>query len=96
MERSGEVGALGLFEVLMSVAYGKAKAWNGKPFHNICFDVREGTHVWFWHDKWCGDGDPRPALGLGHLGDCLGPPTRERPPNFGAKIEIYIFLKYFF
>ena len=36
------------------------------------------------------------ALGLGHLGNCLGPPTRERPPNFGAKIEIYIFFKYFF
>jgi len=29
---------------------------------------------------------PRPALGLGHLGHCLGPLTRERPPNFGAKI----------
>ena len=34
---------------------------------------------------------PGPALGLGHLGNHLGPPTRERPPNFGAKIEIYIF-----
>ena len=35
------------------------------------------------------------ALGLGHLGNCLGPP-RERPPNFGAKIEIYIFFFNFF
>ena len=33
-----------------------------------------------------------PTLGLGHLGNCLGPPTRERPPNFGAKIEIYIYI----
>ena len=32
----------------------------------------------------------RPALGLSHLGHCLGPPTRERPPNFGAKL-IYLF-----
>ena len=31
-----------------------------------------------------------PALGLNHLGHCLGPPTRERPPNFGAKL-IYLF-----
>ena len=34
-----------------------------------------------------------PTLGLGHLGNRLGPPTRERPPNFGVKINIYIFLK---
>ena len=30
------------------------------------------------------------ALSLGHLGHRLGPPTRERPPNFGAKL-IYLF-----
>ena len=41
-------------------------------------------------DRW------QAALGLGHLGNCLGRPTRERPPNFGAKIEIYIFKKYFY
>ena len=28
------------------------------------------------------------ALGLGHLGHRLGPPTRERPSNFGAKFDI--------
>ena len=39
---------------------------------------------------------PGPALGLGHLGNHLGPPTRERPPNFGAKIEIYIYIYIFF
>ena len=38
---------------------------------------------------------PGPALGLGHLGNHLGPPTRERPPNFGAKIEIYIYIYIF-
>ena len=29
------------------------------------------------------------ALGLGHLGHRLGPPTRERPSNFGAKFDIF-------
>ena len=36
------------------------------------------------------------ALGLGHLGNHLGALTRERSPNFGAKIEIYFFLNIFF
>ena len=31
---------------------------------------------------------PGPALGLGYLGHRLGPPTRGRPPNFRAKIDI--------
>ena len=29
------------------------------------------------------------GLGLGHLGHRLGPPTRERPSNFGAKFDIF-------
>ena len=37
-----------------------------------------------------------PALGFGHLGNCLGPLTRERPPNFRAKIEIDIYILIFF
>ena len=31
----------------------------------------------------------RAALGLGHLGHRVGPPSKERPPNFGVKINIY-------
>ena len=34
-----------------------------------------------------------PALGVSHLGHRLGPPTREKLPNFGANI-IY-FLNFF-
>ena len=33
-----------------------------------------------------------PTLGLGHLGHRLGPPTKERLPNFGAKVYIYIYI----
>ena len=36
------------------------------------------------------------ALGLGYLGNCLGPSTRERPQILGQKLKYIFFLKYFF
>ena len=32
---------------------------------------------------------PRPVLGLGQLGHCLGPPLLEKAPNLGANLFIY-------
>ena len=32
-----------------------------------------------------------PTLGLGHLGNCLGPPTRERLPNLWGNLKKKIF-----
>ena len=37
---------------------------------------------------------PRPALGLGLLGQCLGPPTRERPQILGEFFFFLIFGRY--
>ena len=36
------------------------------------------------------------ALSLGHLGHRLGPPTRERPPNFGVIINLFFWKNIFF
>ena len=40
----------------MVVAYGKELGCGGTDFYIISIlDVGDGCHIWFWHDRWCGD-----------------------------------------